>query len=247
MLVIFDVETTGFKQNHVVELASVISCSNGDNYCWYNRMKPSSPIEDGAAAVTGITNSIVANEPPDTEKVVEWWADIQSVYELGGLPMVLAGHNVRYDIQAVCQYVDIPKSVLTLCTMRLGRLYSPKSPNHKLTTLHEYLGLVGDYKAHGALDDVFMAEGILNHYIKETGKTYWELAQEQSKPVALAVMPFGKHVGSPFNLIPSDYMTYMLGLPNLDIDVRYSFQLDMARRARRWPGKPMMESTFKKN
>ena len=230
MLVIFDCETTGFQQNHIVELASVIICPSGEQFTWYSRMKPSSPIEDGAASVTGITNAVVANDPPDTEKVAEWWAAIQSVYELGGPPMVLVGHNIRYDMNAVRKYIDIPTDTRTLCTMRLGRLYHPKAPNHKLTTLHEHLGLVGDYVAHGALDDVYMCENILNYYINETGKSYWELAQEQRKPVRMAIMPFGKHSGSPFNVIPTSYMSYMLGLPDLDLDVRYSFQLELERR-----------------
>lgn len=226
-LVLFDTETTGFKQNHVVELAALIFAGN-DSFTFHSRCRPSSPIEDGAAAVHGITNEMVANERPDTEVVAEFINDIQSV--ASGETIVFAGHNNQFDMRVLRKYFRIPMDVPTICTMKLGRLFNPEAPNHKLTTLHEYLGLTGDYQAHAALDDVYMSMDILQHYIDTQGKGYMELAGLQSRPVILETMPFGKHKGSPISVVPASYINYMLGFDDIDPDVAYTFRHELARR-----------------
>jgi len=228
-----DTETTGFAQNHIVELASVIKMNNGDVYHWYSKCKPSSPIEDGAAQVHGITNAMVANERQDIEAVAQWWKDVCDLQAQSKEAMVISGHNISYDLRALRRYVTIPLNTLTLCTMKLGRKYNPESPNHKLVELHNYLGLTGDYAAHSALDDVFMHENIVNYYVSKLGFTYQALARQQMQPTLLKIMPFGKHKGTEFAVLDSGYMEYMLRIQDLDNDVRFSMENELSTRANR--------------
>ena len=229
-LVVFDTETTGFTCNHLVEIAAVIYTPRGEKYTYHSRCKPSSPIEDGAAAVHGFTNAMVENEKPDTEVFAEFWADIHEVHNPVWGPIVLGGHNSAFDMRVIRKYTPVPVETPVLCTMKLGRLYSPEAPNHKLVTLHEYLGCTGEYTAHSALDDVYMSFNILEHYMNELGLGYLDLALSQFKPPKLKLVPFGKYKGECFSIVPANYMNYMLGLSDMDADVAHNFRQELTRR-----------------
>lgn len=230
-LVVFDFETTGFKGNHAVELAAVIYSQDGQAYTYHSKCKPASPIEDTAFAIHGISNAMVDNERPDTEVVAEFWNDIQELHNPALGPIVLGGHNSAFDIRVLRKYLPVPMDTPVLCTMRLGRLYSPEAENHKLTTLHAHLGCTGAYQAHSALDDCYMSYNILKHYMDKLGLGYLDLALGQSKPVTLKIMPFGKHKGESFSVVPAGYMWYMLGMSDIDADVAYNFRQELARRS----------------
>jgi DNA polymerase III epsilon subunit-like protein len=230
MIVIYDFETTGFKSNHAVELAAVIYTPNGETFTYHSRCKPSSPIEDGACGVHGISNQMVANERSDTEVTTEFWKDINDLHNPAQGPLVLGGHNSGFDLRVLKKYVVVPENTPVLCTMKLGRLYSPEAENHKLTTLHAHLGCTGNYQAHAALDDCWMSFDILKHYMDTLGLGYLDLARGQSKPVTLKIVPFGKHKGESFTTVPTSYMNYMLGMSDLDADVAYNFRQEIARR-----------------
>ena len=230
MLALFDTETTGFTQGHIVELAAFIVAPNGENWNWYSKCKPSSPIEDSAAEVHGITDFEVKDERPDTEVVPEFWADINLLADDAQSQLILAGHNSLFDVRMIRKYVKVPEDTPVICTMRLGRLYSPDAPDHKLVTLHSYLGLSGNYIAHSAMDDVYMSYNILLFYAKKYGLSYRQMAETLRKPIRLQTMPFGKHKGLPMSVIPISYMNYMLGLGDLDSDVRFSFLEEIKRR-----------------
>jgi DNA polymerase-3 subunit epsilon len=231
VIVTFDFESTGFTRNHAVELAAVVHAPNGDKYTWYSKAKPSSPIEDGAAAIHGISNKDVENERPDTEVVAEFWADINGLCVEHDARLILSGHNiVSYDMRVLRNYVDVPPDTLTTDTLRLSRKHYPEAPNHKLTTMHEFLKLPGEFKAHSALDDCYMSWGILQHFMGKLNRTVLELADEGKNPVLLSVMPNGKHKGTPISVLPESYMQYMLGLDDLDPDIGHTFKTEMARR-----------------
>jgi DNA polymerase III epsilon subunit-like protein len=230
MICIMDYETSGFSKNHAVELAAVVYTPDGEMFTYHSKCKPSSPIEDGAYEVHKISNAMVANERSDVEVVEEFWKEINDLHNPEQGPLVLGGHNSSFDMRVLRKYVHVPADVPVLCTLKLGRLYSPEATNHKLVTLHDHLGCKGEYKAHSALDDVYMSFNILKHYMDKLGLGYLDLATTQSKPVTLKVVPFGKHKGTAMSVVPADYMRYMLGLDDLDADVKYNFTQELLRR-----------------
>jgi exodeoxyribonuclease X len=42
------------------------------------------------------------------------------------------------------------------------------------------------------------------------------------QPILVKKMPFGKHKGTPLEKLPGSYTKWLLGLDNLDEDMRYS-------------------------
>jgi len=233
MLVVWDTETTAFN-GHCVELAARIHLPSGKYHEWYEKMKPSSPIQAGAEAVHGISNDMVANCRPDTVVVKEWWDDVQALQAEEGADLIFAGHNLAFDIRIIQQYegVDILR-VPWICTVKLGRRYSPYAPNHKLQPLHDYLGLdSSQYKAHGAMDDCHMCYNILSVYQKRTGATYRQLADARKIPVILETVPFGKWKDTPFRLVPVAYLDWIIGQGDIDEDVRHTALHEKAQRRR---------------
>lgn len=233
MLIIADTETTGVAPGSaIVELASVIITTDGDEYHYRELMAPGCPIPEGASNVHGIYNRDVDHLPPAEERVQEWWQDVTELHNATdpSAPIVYCGHNAAFDLRMLSRYISLPP-VRVLCTMRLARALFPVAPNHKLTTLFEFFGLKGQYNAHSALDDCLMTRDLLGFFRQHTGKSYYDLASEQDKPMPLTRMPFGKHRGLEFTEVPASYMRYMLGLPDLDKDVAQAMTTELARRA----------------
>lgn len=230
-LCVFDTETSGVAPGSaIVELAAVI-LHGDDEFHYRELMAPGCPIPPGASAVHGIYNHHVDHLPPAEEVVPAWWREVSALHESSddAEPLILSGHNTAFDLRMIARYVQLPK-VLTLCTLKLSRKLFPDAPNHKLGTMFDYLGLTGEYNAHSALDDCEMTRDILKAICEYTGKGYHQLALEQSQPQRLEIMPFGKHRGTPIKALPPSYLRFMLGLPDLDPDVRHSMNLALGRQ-----------------
>ncbi len=65
-VVFFDLETTGISAPHdrIVEITAIRILPDGGREVWTKRMNPGMPIPKSATEVHGITNEMVAGEPP---------------------------------------------------------------------------------------------------------------------------------------------------------------------------------------
>jgi DNA polymerase-3 subunit epsilon len=228
-LVVFDTETTGFTKNHLVELGAVIVDHQGEVFTYHSYCKPMTPIEPGATAVHGITNEQVSACRPDMDVVDEFLTDIQGVLQPNE-PLIWSGHNCPYDFKVLGNYWNVPQNKLVLDSLKLSRVHCAIAPNHKLETMHKYLECEGVYQAHSAVDDCYMSLDITNFFARQLGLTYLQLAERHSKPILLQTMPFGKHQGTPISSVPVSYITFMLGLPDLSEDVKFTFEHELKRR-----------------
>lgn len=225
MLVIIDTETTCLAQRHVVEIACHVI--DGDKtFSYTERLNPGWPIDPKASAVHGIYDSDIEDCRSSVEAVRELWDEIKDRED-----MILAGHNVSFDIKALRRYIDIPNSIPILDTLTLARRRWPDFVNHKLGTVHRSLGMnTGKYNLHEAMSDVLIVRDIIQHICDKEGVTYQELAIEQKAPKALKVMPFGKFKGVAFRDIDISYLRYMTSLLDLDGDVRKAMQDEIEKR-----------------
>lgn len=139
---------------------------------------------------------------------------------LQGSPVVFIGHNVQFDLRLVGGYLDLVGKV---CTLALARQYLPQSPNHRLGTIRDYLGLP-NFEAHRALGDAHTSLNILRRILVDHGLTLNQVIQRQAKPRMLSVMPFGKHKGTALVMVPQQYRRWLLEQGNLDQDLLYSLQ-----------------------
>lgn len=227
---IFDTETSGFNPPHLCELAACLIDSKGDEYHFQEYAKPDGPVEPQAEQVHGLSDAFLADKRPSKAVVDEWWSDTLGLRQPGE-PLVLSGHNLKFDQNVVNQYMELPKNAWYVCTLRLCRHFYPDAENHKLTTMHSALGLTGTYQAHSALDDVLMTRDLLKYIIKAQNTCIEDLASLMSRPVRLKVMPFGKHKGVPIAAVPTSYLKWMLdNATELDPDVSFTFQAEIGKR-----------------
>jgi len=92
-LVFFDTETTGVNiiKDRIIELCAIKIYPAKSNDIFLQRFNPGIPIEPGATEVHGITDEMVAHEPPFSEKAAEI-AEFFSGCDL-------AGYNlIRFDV-----------------------------------------------------------------------------------------------------------------------------------------------------
>lgn len=159
-IVVLDTETTGFSpyNDRIVEFGAIklIGGKHVENMSVL--INPRMTIPQKVIDVHGITNEMVANEPSEEYYVPKIVDFIQGA-------SYLVGHNVSFDIRFIeemfkrngyylnCEYID---------TLKFAKTFFPQSPNHKLTTLAEYLKI--DVKdAHRALADVETTVWLLRH------------------------------------------------------------------------------------
>lgn len=229
ILVVYDTETTGVDHTaRIVELAAIVITPDGSRlFC--ERANPGIPIPAGASGVHGIYDHQVEDCRPAAAVAAAFLAEVAAEQARHGGALIMAGHNTQFDARRVAYYQPLPEHQ-DLCSLKLARQLSPDAPSHKLASMIAHLNLPGGYAAHSALDDCRMALALLAHYAARTGLDYTGLAERQRRPAQLKTMHFGRHKGLPFSALPADYMTYMLGLPDLDADVKFSMQQELAAR-----------------
>lgn len=219
-----DCETAGFKgpdstSSGVVEVAWLeIDEQLNVLDLRHSLINPGRPIEEGAQAVHGISDADVAFAPNLKTFYGNAW---------DRSPTVFIAHNKNFDLKFLAG--EIEHLVAAVCTLELARQYIPEAPNHKLPTLASYLNLTPG-KAHSAAGDCETTLQLLAHILKITGRTLPELVKLSQKPKAIPVMPFGKHKGTAFHELPTDYLDWLLKATDMPGDVVISAQL--ARRMR---------------
>ncbi|MGE0762629.1 MAG: PolC-type DNA polymerase III [Bdellovibrionales bacterium] len=148
--VAFDLETTGKYplEAEICEVAA-IKWQAGQIVDEYQTLvRPTRPMSDEVIAIHHITNDMVANAPP-VQKVVPEFLKF-----LGGA--VPVAHHAPFDMGFLAWEIEnlnlnLP-TMDALCTAVISRKALPASPNHRLQTLLQHLGLPQG-QAHRALDD----------------------------------------------------------------------------------------------
>ncbi len=177
---------------------------------WGSLLDPQIPIQEGARAIHGISNEMVADEPTMDEFIT---------HKLNGQfqqDIVLICHNVSFDLpllQPLGSVVD------TFCTMLWARQLVSGSPNHKLQTLREFFGLPV-HDAHRALGDCRTTLDVLRELVKLSGKPFLDLLKVKDQTVH--TMPWGKHKGKKLLSLPKDYLEWLRDLPDLDRNLKAS-------------------------
>lgn len=194
--VIFDVETTGLVEPQVIELAWLGWHPDGGSY--YQRFKPTKPIEWGAVATHHILMEDLEDQPPAATAALP-----------SGIRYVI-GHDVDFD-WAVMGKPDVKR----ICTLAMARAVWPNLDSHTLVAclyftegaMHSTRQLVRG--AHNALDDVMMTKRLLDTIMglmKITSlERLWEFSEDSRVP---RVMTFGKHKGQPVSAVDRGYVNW---------------------------------------
>lgn len=210
---IFDSETTGLNEPHLVEAAwlkmeSISSVAVTAEFI--QRYKPGKPIELSALATSHILDEELVGQPPHTE------------FSLPSDLVYMIGHNVDYDWRVVGE-----PDVKRICTKALSIMLWPSADSHSQSSMI-YMHYRAEAKrllrnAHAALDDVkncrLLLVKILDALAEQHGRPVsdweelWEISENERIPT---VIGFGKHKGMAIADLPADYKRWLLNQADLD-------------------------------
>ena len=160
---IVDIETTGGKpsQEGITEIAIVISDGNHVLEEFSSLINPQKPIHSFVARLTGITQSMVANQPKFAEVSAK-------VYDLLK-DCVFVAHNVNFDagfLTMAFKGVGIEFDPPRICTVQMSRKVLPGKRSYSLGKLCQEIGIplrnrhraLGDARATAKLFHLLLAE-----------------------------------------------------------------------------------------
>jgi DNA polymerase III epsilon subunit family exonuclease len=158
--VIVDVETTGWTPGvaRITEIGAVKISAGHQLGQFSSLVNPGSAIPERVAALTGISDAMVAAAPPLAEVLPAFLAFARGC--------VLTAHNAPFDVgflAAACQACDLPwPDFPVVDTVELARwvLSEDEVPNCKLSTLAEFFG-ARTTPRHRALADALATADVL--------------------------------------------------------------------------------------
>lgn len=153
-VIVFDFETTGQNPelgDRPIEVGAVCIEKSVITDRFQSLMNPGFPVTSFIESLTGIGNDVLEEAPPCGEVIAKFsdW--------MGQTPLV--AHNIRFDSSFLSMELKQLGQELTnpmACTVRLSRRLYPRAPNHKLSTMVDYLHLDTTGTFHRALADAEM-------------------------------------------------------------------------------------------
>lgn len=213
--ILIDTETTGIGEADRLCQIAVKEYKYEHWVCsLYN---PTVSINDEATRVHGITNSDVSTL--ETFKGSALWSWLRDELN-NGRPMI--AHNAEFDVRMLKKEDISPVCVID--TMRVIRWIDDGTiDSFSLQNLKKYYGIeIPGAKAHDAMGDVLVLEAIVEKLLDMI--PIEQMIKVSSKPVLYKRMPFGKYRGTPMNTVPNEYIRWLLGLDNINGDLRYTLE-----------------------
>jgi DNA polymerase III epsilon subunit-like protein len=170
-----------------------------------------------------ITDKIVQNKPPFMGS--DECAKLQKL--VSDRDNVIVAHNAQFDMLMLNMEGIFSSRII--CTLKLARYLDKNGviPKYNLQYLRYFLGLDIDARAHDALGDVLVLEGLFNRLkakFQQNDKLkdpVAEMIRISNNPVLIPRMPFGKHKGMLFTQVPQDYLQWLSGT-ELGEDMEYT-------------------------
>jgi DNA polymerase III subunit epsilon len=149
-LIAFDLETSGKYPlgSEICEMAAVKWKDGEIIETFETLVKPSKKMSDEVIAIHGITNEMVLHQSSIEEKIKSFYDFVKD--------SVMIAHHSPFDMGFLAWEfekagLELPKNPV-LCSSLLSRVLIKESPNHRLVTLANTLG-VSPGNSHRALDD----------------------------------------------------------------------------------------------
>ncbi|MBM6699715.1 3'-5' exonuclease [Bifidobacterium pullorum subsp. saeculare] len=160
--VALDLETTGFYPDscRITEIGAVRVSDGAIVSRFQQLVNPLKPIPAQVTRLTGISDAMVADQPPLDEALPAFLAWLAA--PAGALPVV--GHNVGFDIRfldhASRRVAGVPFACVDYDTMQISRALFPTQKRHRLVDLIQRFG-IADTEEHRALSDAIQTHQCL--------------------------------------------------------------------------------------
>ena len=160
--VVLDFETTGLRAgaDQIIQVGAVKYINHEQVDMMNLYVNPMRSISTRITSLTGITNDSLKNKPPIYDVIPGL------INFIGELPIV--AHNASFDMSflyALDNFVKIPRYTV-IDTLKLARQTIKQTPNHKLSTLANYLQI--EYHAHDALEDCLVTAKIYQYCLNQS-------------------------------------------------------------------------------
>lgn len=227
--VCIDCESTGLdpKNDSIIEVA-IIKFKLGSHLDRFESLiDPSRKIPEESIQIHHITDEMVAGKPHVSAIIPEILSRASN--------HTIVGHNIQFDIDLICEAAmrnNIPCKLhqnKTIDTLRLARLHG-QSPTNSLEGLREHFNIPKE-GAHRAMNDVVVNIQVFQKLIyKFTSEK--QILEKLKHPIALKLMPLGKHKGRSFRDIPEEYLAWA-ARQNFDQDLLFSIRSELKNRKKR--------------
>lgn len=153
-IVVIDFETTGLSADggdRVIEVGAVEINDGSITRHFSSLMNPGVRVPHFITGLTGISDSMVRGAPSTAQVMRELHGFIGNA--------TLVAHNAHFDrcfYQREMERQRLSNDTPFLCTVRIARRVYPKSPNHQLKTLAEYVDIPTEGAFHRALFDAML-------------------------------------------------------------------------------------------
>ena len=186
------------------------------------------PISDGARKVHNISDAELEGAPP--------FAEAARPFRQAS---VFAAHRASFDRSRL----QFPGT--WLCTWKLALRAFPEQRAHGLQTLMKRLALLpelppdmdGAPQPHRALYDAACAAALLRACHERLAPRcdgpldfLRRAAAVSAEPGLLVRLRFGKHKFEPLREVPTDYLVWLTGEPDMDADATFSARHELRRR-----------------
>lgn len=239
-LLILDTETGGVNRNKdgICQTVAVLyePATNTRQILMNARSKPRAPMAQGAIAVHGVTNEMCAYSPADAvimQQLKMMILELERELEAEGIRMVFSGYNSqKFDMPFMDNvmgeefFVKYPH----LDAMRVAKKLFPELTSHKLGAVFKHMTGAEPTGAHDAVFDCLMVADILHHIASTRDLDWHKWIDDLAKPIALTVMPHGKHKGTLFSDLSTDYLQYIVKEFDKGGDERHSALVELKRR-----------------
>lgn len=218
-LVALDVETTGLRSEHdkVVQIGIVIVEPGGNTKEWSTLVNPNMPIPADITDIHGITDEMVANEPPF--RVIA--PGLKKILQNSDI----CGYNVDFDLKFLtAEFQRIQETLIPGKVIDSYKIFKLKEPR-KLTNAVKFFLNETLPDAHQALADAWASLRVLEAQLErysDLPRTVEELSKVTNKRYNSEynskfvwrgdkyVVNFGKHKDKPIQDVPQDYFDWML-------------------------------------
>jgi len=156
---VVDTETTGLSPyfDDVIEIG-ILRIRNNIVVDQYSQLiNPGYAIPKYISDLTGITNEMLEGQP-SVHSVKD------AVLSFVGNDLIV-GHNTHFDMQFLANQFQIDLENEYIDTVQFAKKLYPDLPNHKLTTLTEYLGITSN--SHRALRDCLSTKALLDCIVRK--------------------------------------------------------------------------------
>lgn len=224
--VCFDCEATGLdpEKDRIIEIAAAKFTFDGIIESRENLINPGISIPQHTIEIHHITDAMVEGKPP-MGNVLKAYLDFIGDH-------IVVGHAIPFDLtlldaeaKRLGKTTPLPEQ-RHLDTLRLARLYG-ESPTNSLESLRKHFNIKTE-GAHRAMSDVIVNIEVFKHLSKKF-KTTEEMLKRLEKPIALKLMPLGKHKGRPFRDVPIEYLRWAAN-QNFDQDLLFSLRSELKKR-----------------